>query len=248
MPAQVLYLQHGFLAPAVALRVQAVQLPPDHHVDDGILVSFSRFHRPHQLAVFQHGHPVGDGKNLVQFVADIDDSQSLFPQLLQAVEQALRLPLSDGRCRLIEDQDLGVALNGARNFHDLLHRHVIQVQGVLGINLDIEVFQGFGGGLVHVMEADEAGLIHWLGVGEYIFGYRHHRCQSQVLEHGADAQLLSFLRVPDLDRLTAYQQLAAVGLVDASHDKHESGFSSAIFTHQCVDFPGHQLEVDLIQG
>jgi hypothetical protein len=80
-------------------------------VDDGILVRLRSFHRPYQLAVFQHGHPVGDGKNLVQLVADIYDSQSLFPQQLQAVEcrSVSRSPMAEVGSSKIRS---GVALNG----------------------------------------------------------------------------------------------------------------------------------------
>ena len=51
------------------------QRPSDHHPDQLVLVGLLRLHRADQLAVLEHGDPIGDLEHLIQPVGDVQDQR-----------------------------------------------------------------------------------------------------------------------------------------------------------------------------
>ena len=72
------------------------------------------------LAAPEHGDPVGDLGHLVQLVADEDDRLALVGQALDDREQLLRLLRRQHGGRLVEDEDVGAAVERLQDLDPLL--------------------------------------------------------------------------------------------------------------------------------
>ncbi len=77
----------------------------------------------HHLAAAHDGDLIRDGQDLAQLVSDEDDGRPLIPQLLQHLEQVIRLLRGEYPGRLVEDQDAGTAIERLENFDPLLQAH-----------------------------------------------------------------------------------------------------------------------------
>ena len=73
------------------------------------------------LALPEHGDPVGDLEHLVQLVGDEDDRLPLRLEGADDREELLRLLRRQDRGRLVEDEDLGAAVERLQDLGPLLH-------------------------------------------------------------------------------------------------------------------------------
>ena len=96
-------------------------LAPNHHRRQLSLVSLFRAHRTHYLTSPHNGDPIGHRQHLFELVRDEDDRHPTRRQLAHDAEKVLSLLGSEDRRRLIEDQDLRVAIQGLDDLDPLLH-------------------------------------------------------------------------------------------------------------------------------
>ena len=75
------------------------------------------------LAVAQHGDAIGDGKDLLEAVRDVDDADAVRLEQRDDAEQALDLALGQRRRRLVHDDDLRVGADRLGDLDDLLLGH-----------------------------------------------------------------------------------------------------------------------------
>ena len=67
------------------------QVTPDHGPDDVGRSDLRDRSRQGDLSVLEHGHPVGQGENLVEVVSDEDDTDSALLQIPDHVVEELDL-------------------------------------------------------------------------------------------------------------------------------------------------------------
>ena len=73
-----------------------------------------------EAPVAQHGDAVGEPVHLVEEVGDEQHGDTRCTDPLDDLEQLVDLPRVETRRRLVEDQHLGVDLDGAGDGHELL--------------------------------------------------------------------------------------------------------------------------------
>src|SRR6476620_8220031 len=84
------------------------------------MVDLAHWPRPDELSVLQHRDPVGDLKDLVEAVRDVDDRYAGSPQRGQALAQKLDLTTGNHRGWLIEHENFHAADQRARDLCHLL--------------------------------------------------------------------------------------------------------------------------------
>src|SRR3984957_8391095 len=96
---------------------------PKHEFDDALPIHPGcRLRRDHP-AVPQHRYARAQIQHLAKSMRDKDDAAPRAGQFPDAGEDALDLPLSKGRRRLVENQDACVAAERARDLHQLALGH-----------------------------------------------------------------------------------------------------------------------------
>ena len=92
----------------------------DHRARERLLGRAGARHRLDLLAAAQHGRPVADLEHLVELVADEDDRLAVGLEALDDREQLGRLLRRQHGRRLVEDQDLGAAVERLQDLDALL--------------------------------------------------------------------------------------------------------------------------------
>jgi hypothetical protein len=72
------------------------------------------------VPVAHDGNDVAKLENLIQLVADVDDGNALFLQVMDDLEELLELVAGERTARLVHDDELGVERERFRNLHHLL--------------------------------------------------------------------------------------------------------------------------------
>src|SRR5690606_1670302 len=91
-------------------------LTPHHHGDKTRRRKLLALQRAYIGAVAQHAASVGQAINLFHTVADVDDRDAFLLEIVDDLEELLRLPRRQRRRRLVHDDDTGV---GAKRACDL---------------------------------------------------------------------------------------------------------------------------------
>ena len=184
-------------------------------------------------ALAHHRHFVGDGHDLAQLVGDQDDGLALVTQRAKDAEQVIGLGRGQHPGGLIEDEDLGAAIERLEDFDALLlaDRQILDD----GVGIDIEAVVGGD-----ALELD-AGLGERRREQRGILGTEHDVLddgeivdQHEVLVHHADAELEGMAAVGDGVGRAVDADFARVGGVEAIEDRHQGRFAGAVFTNDAV--------------
>jgi hypothetical protein len=223
-------------------------LAPDHRArEPGLRPPLAR-DRLDELATAQDADPVGDLEHLVQLVADEDDRLPLRRQLVDDLEQLLRLLRRQDRGRLVEDQDLRTAVESLQDLDALLLSDSDRLDARVRVHGQPERL----GELAHpprsrvVVEQDTR--LRRLLRQDDVLGDGHDRNEHEVLVHHPDPELDRVLRRRDRHRLPVHQDLARVGRVEAVEDAHQRRLAGAVLAEQGMDLPAPQIEIDVVVG
>ena len=200
-----------------------------------------------RLAGADDGDRVGVGEHLVEVVGDEDHGRTVGGELAQRGEQLLHLLGHEHGGRLVEDQDLGAAVEHLEDLDALLladaevgHQLVgIDRQAVLTGQL-ADAAAGLAGGEVEGrarLAPEDDVLPHREVVGEH-----------EVLEHHADAELDGGGRRAEVLLHAADVDLALVGLVGAVERLHQRRLAGAVLADDGVDRAVAHLEVHPVVG
>jgi hypothetical protein len=91
-----------------------------HHIGQIFLGGAGRRHGADHAAAAHHGDGVGDVEDLLQLVGDQDDGLALFLEQAQDFEQRRGFLRRQHGCRLVQDQDVGAAVDLLEDLHALL--------------------------------------------------------------------------------------------------------------------------------
>ena len=219
--------------------------PPAHHpLDEPLHVDLARRVGPDVVAVPQHGDPVGDTKDLLQPVGDVDHRHPPRPQLTDDREEPLDFLERQGRGRLVHDQDVGPEAQRPGDLHGLPLGDAQEIHprpGVDGHPEGGELLSGAGAQHVPVHEpAPAARLIPQ----EQVLGRRKRPDQVQLLVDDGDAQLPRAPRGGNGHPLPLEEDLPPVRLVDAPEDADEGRLARAVLPHQRVHLTRQHVQVD----
>ena len=167
-------------------------------------------------------------------MGDEDDGLALLLERAKQLEQRIGLGRRQHGGRLVEDEDVGAAIERLQDLDALL-----QADGEIAdgrIHVDLEP--------VIARQPRELRARLRLAGAQHgaAFGAEHHVLddgegldQHEVLVHHADAGMDGVVRRADGDRLAVDADLAGIGLVEAVQDRHERRLARAVLADDAVD-------------
>jgi hypothetical protein len=120
----------------------------------------------------------------------------------------------------------------------------------VGVDVDVETAKQMLGhsmhlGMIHEIHKPEAP--HRLAPNPNVFGHGHVRHQVQFLVNHGDSRIQGGERRREFHRFALQANFAGVRLIDPGDDLHQRRFAGAIFTHQGVDGPRADLQLDSVE-
>ena len=112
-------LEDGRADRRLRLRKEIVDPPPDHHLHELGGVGVADVARADIGAVAQHRDAIGDGEDLVEAMADVDDPDAAPLEAAHDVEQARHVAFGQRRGRLVHDEDARIVRQRAQDLDAL---------------------------------------------------------------------------------------------------------------------------------
>jgi hypothetical protein len=205
------------------------------------------------LAVPDHGDPVGDRLDLLELVRDEHDALAGRAQRVDDLEQVLDLLRGQHRGRLVQDQRLRVPDQGLDDLHPLLHadREVLD----LGVRVHREAVAlgdlphlGPGRAAVEHLDRTRGRAERRLVAQDNVFHDREDGHEHEVLVHHADAGRDRVPRAADRPGHPVHEDLALVRLVEPVQHVHQRRLAGAVLAEKTVDLPGFHGQVDVVVG
>ncbi len=242
--------QHHLAGGHALLVVALGDLAAHHEADDLVLGEGAASLRGHPLTVAQHGDGVGDGKDLLEAVRDVDDGHPIGLELREdAREEQVDLGAGERRGRLVEEEQARAPVHRTQNLQHLAlpgaeRRHALQrverqsVAREQGARL-----------FPHALPVDHREHLAARGVAphEDVLGHREVRRQVELLIDHADPPRLRVLGREGVHRLAVELDGAAVGRHAAAEDLEERRLAGAVLPHDGVHAPGRHVEGDALQ-
>jgi hypothetical protein len=223
-------------------------LTADHQLGQVLFVGLRRDALTHDLAAADDRDPVGDLQDFVELVADEHDAVPGGRQPAQDSEDLLGLlGREDGR-RLVQDQDLGIAIERLEDLHALLPADRQGAHLGIGIDLEAEAMAELDDALGCFLAIQEERVGHRLLAEDDVLGDGQHGHEHEVLVDHADATGDRIRGTTQGDGLPVHQDLALVGLGQPVQDVHEGRLAGTVLTQQGVDLARPDLQVDAVVG
>jgi hypothetical protein len=182
-----------------------------------------------------------------------DEDHRHAPLLAQAadhVEDQRSLLGAHGRERLVEQDDVGVGLDRARDCDRLtLPAGQVTHGRVERADVDADLVQR-GTGLTAHPPAGEEGQrpVDHLAVQEHVLPHRELVDERQVLVDAVDAQRARVGDAAQVHLVAAHEDAARVGLVEPRDDLDQRGLAAAVVADQAERLAVTQMQVDVAQG
>ena len=244
-------LENLFAALARALRIHLLEFAADHPGDDLIERDLgNRRGLADRPAVAQHHDPIGDLCDLFHLVRDVAHADAGLPQAADHPEKLRNLPVRQGRCRLIEDEDARPLRQSFRDFDHLLLADGDVFHLVGGLDVDNAEFaeQGFGVG-IQFAPIDGAEGVGRLAVEKNVLGDAEFGNEVELLMDDGDARIDGLAGAAKPPPLSLDENIALVGWIgpDAAEHFHQRRFAGAVLAHQRQNLAGAGLEGDVVE-
>ena len=236
----------------LAQRLAGLHRRPGPSADDALHQLFGRgmlhaAHPDHQ-AIAQDRDAVGDAKNLVEPVADIDHPDAAVAQRAQRGEQPLDLVGRQRGGRLVQHQELAVDGKRAGDRDQRLLGPAQRLDAGRRVEVARDPRQRLGGEGLDRRPFDQAAPALEAEGERDVLGDRHPFDQAEILVDEGDLLALAKARRAMLIRLAVDQDLPRIGLVDAAQDLDQGGFAGAVLAEQRDDLAPSDGERDVPQG
>ena len=245
--AQVLHRQNHIAGRGRGLGHLQQNLAAHHQLGQRLGAGLGGFHRGHHRAAPHDADIVGRLHDLAQLVGDEDHRLALIFQPPQDAKQMVRLIRGQNPGRLVQNQDIGLAIQRLEDLHPLLmaHRQIFDQ----GIRIDVQ--------LVlprqirqRLARPRQRGVQHRaiLGPQDHVFQYGEILHQLEMLEHHADPGANGALAVGDGGEFAIHKDLTGIGFVKAVEDRHQRRLARAVLTDDAVDGAFRHGNVDVFVG
>ena len=218
-----------------------------HHVRQLLVVGVGGVHGADVAPLAQHGDSVGHLHDLVELMGNEQNGFALCRQILHDLHKLLDLLRRQHRSRLVENEDLVVAVQHLQDLHALLHTHGDVLHQRVHVHLQsvplrqlLHLFAGF----LFLHEAQLGGL----RPQNDIIQYREYLHQLEMLVYHSDTQGGRHIRVGDIDLFAVFANFARLGLIQTEQHAHQRGFAGAVFAQQSVDLALAELQRDVVVG
>ena len=184
------------------------------------------------VAVAQDLDAVGDGRDLVEPVGDVDDRDALVAQPPDEREEALRLVMGERGGRLVEDQQPGRSRQGAGDLDDLPLADAQRRHESTRVDVDVELLEDLAGPSIDARASRRRPNRLGSRPSEMFSATVSVGRVLELLEDDGDAEVAGGdrgqRRVGDL----VDDDLAPVGRVVAGDDLDERGLAGPVLTEQ----------------
>jgi hypothetical protein len=191
---------------------------------------------------------VGDLEDLLQFVGDEDDGFALLHQRRDGQEELLGLLRGQHRRRLIQDQNVGLAIQRLDDFHALASAHRQVSHRGLGVNLQAVLARESTDTLNCGLAVQDEAVAHDFGAQHDVLRHGHHRNQHEMLVYHADTLGDGVAGSFDLHLFSIQEDLPFVRRIQAVQDVHQGALASPVLAQQGMDLPFLQLEINVVVG
>ena len=99
-----------------------------------------------------------------------------------------------------------------------------------------------------VDDLNRTKFLGWITTGVHILCYRSLRYRLQLLMYHGQSSVKGFIRIVDLHFFSIQIYLTFIHMINTKETFHQGGFTSAVFSHQCMDGAGTYFEVYLVQS
>ena len=141
---EILDLEHRRAGRALALLDLQQHAPADHRLGELRRRGLGGHEGGDHLAPAHHRDPVGDRHDLAQLVGDQDDRLALRLQRPQQLEQGIGLGRGQHRGRLVEDEDVGAAIEGLQDLDALLQADRQVADGRVDVDIEAVIARETG--------------------------------------------------------------------------------------------------------
>ena len=191
--------------------------PAHHHLRQLLGVCPAGGHVPHILPLPQHGHPVGDGHDLVELVGDDDDGFPVGAHVPQHVEEPVGLLGRQHGGGLIQDQDVRPPVEDLHDLHRLLLRHGHVVDLLLRVHGEAVTLADLPDPAAHGLQIQPSRLLE--PQDDVLRRDALSQSLEMLVDH-ADAQVKGVLGGADGDGLPPDGDVPLVGVVDPGQHVH----------------------------
>ncbi len=240
--AELAQLEHDVAARDHALREHGRELAPHHELDQLLAAHAGHVAGVDGGAVAHHGHAVGDRRQLLEAVRDVDHPDALVPQPAEDAEEVERVVLRERGRRLVEDQHARVGPERARDLHELLLGHAERARLALRIDPGTRESEQLPGAAPSPGPVDAPPGASGLEAERDVLGDGQVREERRLLVDGGDPERAGDAWRVVGDRSSAQKQLSGVGLHGAGHDLHERRLARAVLADERVDLAAAKLE------
>ena len=199
------------------------------------------------FALAQDRDAVRDLHDLVELMGDEEDALALGREVLHDLHELFDLLRGQDRRRLVEDEDLVVAVEHFEDLGALLHADGDILDDGVGVDVQAVFFRQVDDLFPRLLLLQEAHFVR-LDAEDDVVEDGEAFDQLEVLVDHADAERVGVVRVADLDLAAVLVDLAFLRLVKAEEDAHERRFACAVFTEQGVDLTLFELQGDVVVG
>ena len=180
-------------------------------------------------------------------MGDEQDALALGLEAAHDIHELVNLLRSKNCRRLVENQDLIVAVQHLQDLDTLLHTDGNVADQRVRVDLQAVLFaQGHDlfAGLVLLQKA----VLRILDAEDDVIEHREALDQFEVLMHHAYAQCVGIVRVVDLDFFSVFLDRTLLRLVQTKEHAHQGRFTGAVFAQQGMDLALAQLQGDIVVG
>ena len=210
-------------------------LAADHQLGKVLLVRLGRDPLADDLAAPDDRDPVGDLEDLVELVADEDDAVAAGREATEDLEDLLGLLRREDRGRFVEDEDLGVAVEGLEDLDPLLPADRQRADLDVGVDLEAEPLSELHDLAIGLFAVEEDRVGHRLLAEDDVLGDGQDGDEHEVLMDHADPAGDRVRGAGQVDLVAVQQDRALVGLGQPVEDIHQRGLAGAVLTEERVD-------------
>ena len=181
-------------------------------------------------------------------MADEDDGFPLCDELAEVVEQLVDLLGHQHRRGFVQDEELGATVQHLDDLHPLLLSNGEAADLGRGIQDKAVLPAELGHPLLRLAHPQPAESPDRFAPQDHVLGHGKHWDQHEMLVHHANPQLQRPARALDGDRVALDGNGPLVGLVEPVEDAHEGGLAGAVLSHDGVNLPAVDRQIDTIVG
>jgi hypothetical protein len=246
---EVAQLEHHVAGLRRALGDDQLHVAPDHQVRQLLARRGLGVRGARHAAPAQDDDLVGDLDHLVELVGDEDDRRPGRRERADDAEQLLGLVRRQDGARLVEDEDVALAVQGLEDLHALPHADGETLDLRVRVDLELVLLRQLHDALARRGPIERSqGPAHRLRAERDRLDHVEDRDEHEVLVDHADTGSDRRGRVPERMGLAVDEDLAGVRLVQAGQDVHERRLAGAVLPEEAEHLALVHRDGDLVVG